>query len=500
MLYVYINDNSFRYDVGELIKVFMPPSSFEFIEEDAEVLQDDLLLTIYSAYGNGSGEISVHLTEEGRITCSVLTPEVLENGADASKKEIKDGIKRAVYHVFSKFFDYRPPWGVLTGVRPTKMVNEMSEAGMKEQEIKEKLKYFYYIQEEKINLLLNVCQNEREILKNTSDRKISLYIGIPFCPTKCIYCSFTSYPADILKMDAYMDALVQEIVFVGKELSERNLTIETLYIGGGTPTALSEEQLNRLLTQVRTSFDLNELKEYSIECGRPDTITEKKLEIMKSFGVHRISINPQTMKQETLSKIGRKHSTRQILEAYDLARRYAFESINMDLIAGLPNETPEDFRSSVDALIRLGPENITVHTLSFKKASKLKEKREEYTYKSEEQVSDMLRIASSLLDRNGYKPYYMYRQKYMSGNFENVGYCKNHRQCIYNIRIMEEKQTIIALGAGGISKVYYPSENRLERVPNVSNYEIYIERIQEMKDRKRNLIFANIDNKISNTL
>ncbi len=500
MLYVYINDDRFGYEVGELIKVFIPPSNFEFIKKETVDLSKDLLLIIYATYSDDYGEISVQLIEKGETIGSVSTPEVLENAYKAVKKDIKEGIKRGIFLLFKKYYHYQPPWGILTGVRPTKMVNEMAESGMKEQEIIEKLRYFYYIHEEKVNLLLEVCRNEKEILKNTLNKKISLYIGIPFCPSKCIYCSFTSYPADVQKMDKYLDALAQEIVFAGKKLSQANLEIETIYIGGGTPTALTESQLNRLLAQVDEAFDLSDLKEYSIECGRPDTITKKKLEIMKAFQVNRISINPQTMKEETLIRIGRKHSAQQIIEAYDLARQSGFDNINMDLIAGLPNETLEDFKYSINALLQLKPENITIHTLSLKKASKLKEEREEYTYESEEQVASMLNISSNLLKQYHYYPYYMYRQKYMSGNFENVGYCKKNNQCIYNIRIMEEKQTIIALGAGGISKIFYPFENRLERVPNVSNYEIYIERIQEMEERKSNLIFANIDNKISNTL
>ncbi len=501
MLYVYINESGFRYEVEELIKLFIPWSDFEFIEQEEGIQNKSFLLSSFISYDKGNVGISSELTKDGKKIDYVSTPQVMDHCENVTRKEIKEGVKRSVFLILRRLYDYTPPWGILTGVRPTKIVNEMIEAKFSHEEIRKKLNGLYYIDSEKINLLFNVCNNEKDILSTGSVKEISLYIGIPFCPTKCTYCSFTSYPAQIDRMNQYLEALIQEIIFVGNELINTELKIETLYIGGGTPTALTVNQLNRLLIQARESFELNDLKEYTVECGRPDTITSEKLKIMKSFGVNRISINPQSMNEKTLVEIGRNHTPEEIKEAFYLARKYGFHNINMDLIAGLPNETPVDFNYSINALIQMEPENITVHTLAIKRASKLKKIREEYSYYiGEEAISDMLEISSSLLHQYSYEPYYMYRQKYMSGNYENVGYCKNATQCIYNIRIMEEKQTIIALGAGGISKVFYPLENRLERVPNVSNYEVYIERIQEMIERKKNLIFANIDNKISNTL
>lgn len=526
MLTIYINESGYRYETEELIKLFVPPSGFTFIEDpllsisdthfsasanrsdDDELMQEDHnsviyrfpLLSIKLIHIDNYVYLTLDLVNEGQIIRTVSTPEILENNKDCSKKEIKDAVKRAVFLILADYYKYRPPWGILTGVRPTKIVNEYIENGMGEEDIIKKLKYYYYIEDEKINLLLKVCRNERKILGNTSTDEVSVYIGVPFCPSRCIYCSFASYPSEEKNMDIYLEAISKEIQFVGNMLSENGSKIETLYIGGGTPTALTESQLSRLLSCIQNNFDLKSLKEYTIEAGRPDTLTKEKLNIMKNKGVNRISINPQTMKDETLKLIGRKHSSKEIVDMIYLARECGMDNINMDLIAGLPEETPEDFKSSLDILLELKPENITVHTLALKRASKLKEIREEYNYEAENAVVEMLKISRELLESKGYTPYYMYRQKYMFGNHENVGYSKQDRFCIYNVRIMEEKQTIIALGAGGISKIYYPSENRLERVPNVSNYEVYIDRIDEMLDRKRKLVFANIDNKIKNTL
>ncbi|MGN0704943.1 MAG: coproporphyrinogen dehydrogenase HemZ, partial [Lentihominibacter sp.] len=260
--------------------------------------------------------------------------------------------------------------------------------------------------------------------------------------------------------------------------------LESFYIGGGTPTTLDAGQLEELLERVNISFDLGTLSEFTVEAGRPDTITEEKLRIMKQYGVTRISINPQTMKQETLDLIGRKHTVEETGRAFDMALSMWDGSVNADLIAGLPEESFDDFRNSLDRIITYGADNITLHTLAVKRASRLKEMDEEFNYKDEELREQMLVYASQALRDAGYRPYYLYRQKHTSGNTENIGYCRNDAVSVYNIRIMEEAQSILAMGAGGISKVYFPEENRLERVANVSNYEIYIDRIEEMTQRK----------------
>ena len=311
-----------------------------------------------------------------------------------------------------------------------------------------------------------------------------MYIGIPFCPTRCLYCSFTSNQASADKIAAYLEVLHREIAYTGDLLKRRGITPESFYIGGGTPTTLTAEQLSALLACVRDSFDMSGVREFTVEAGRPDTITEEKLDAILAGGAGRISINPQTMKAATLERIGRSHTPEQIVEAFQLAKKAGVPVINADLIAGLPGEDPADFEQSLKTIMALAPENLTVHTLAVKKASRLIELDADYCYRQGETVSDMLAIASALLREGGYLPYYLYRQKHMAGNLENTGYALSGTENLYNVRIMEENQTIAALGAGGISKVYFAPEDRLERVPNVSNYEIYMERIEEMLMRK----------------
>ena len=275
-------------------------------------------------------------------------------------------------------------------------------------------------------------------------------------------------------------------------MKECGITPETIYIGGGTPTTLRADQLKALIEQIKNFFDLSKLKEFTIEAGRPDTITDEKLETIKKQGIQRISINPQSMKQHTLDLIGRSHKPEDITSAFALASSYRFQSINADIIAGLPEENTEDFINTLEELIGLNPENITVHCLAVKRASKLKDIDKDFHYKQAEIVAEMLEASRKILGDAGYIPYYMYRQKHMAGAFENTGYCKKDKDCIYNIRIMDEHQTIIALGAGGITKVYYPAENRLERVANVTNYQEYINRIDEMLDRKEKNLFMEV--------
>jgi oxygen-independent coproporphyrinogen-3 oxidase len=288
----------------------------------------------------------------------------------------------------------------------------------------------------------------------------------------------------------YLDALEQEIRFAGEAVTKQGWYPESVYIGGGTPTTLKDQDMEKLLKTVRTSFDFERVKEFTVEAGRPDTITESKLAVLKENGVDRICINPQSMNQETLDRIGRLHRSEDVAEAFRTAQKIGFKVINADLIAGLPGEEPEDFLYSLKSIIDLKPDNITVHTLAVKRASRLKEIDEHYSYRQGEKVRLMLNSGQQILRDAGYVPYYLYRQKQMAGNLENVGYCFPGKESLYNIRIMEENQTILALGAGGISKVWYPDENRLERIPNVSNYEIYIERIEEMIQRKKDGIFT----------
>lgn len=445
MYNIYLEDNKAKYELTELVKMFLKPSDFQLVEEEQK--------------------------ESALIR--------MEGFAD------KNEAKRALFDQLSQLTGQKPDWGTLTGVRPAKLTMEYFRKGNDPDQVKQILKENYYLSDEKIKLLIDLCLLQREILKDCDPRAVGIYAGIPFCPTRCVYCSFTSNQVKYEKIPPYLEALHKEIDFVGQHLKNIGRQAESIYIGGGTPTTLNADDLGRLIAKMKGAFDMSTVREFTVEAGRPDTITEEKLRVIKDSGVGRISINPQSMKQRTLELIGRSHTPGEIVEAFKKAKEVEIPIINADLITGLPEEQPEDFRETLERIIELDPENITVHTLAVKRASKLIEQDADYNYRQGEVVREMLAIANDKLKAAGYAPYYMYRQKHMSGNFENIGWSKPGTESIYNIRIMEEDQTIVAMGAGGISKMYYPEENRLERVPNVSNYEIYIERIDEMIERKR---------------
>ncbi len=395
----------------------------------------------------------------------------------------KNEQKRQLYNILSEYTGKNLDWGILTGVRPLKLYRELTEKNGREA-AEQILQDEYYLSKEKLNLLSRTYDVQLQTNYDLDSKAVSLYIGIPFCPTRCLYCSFTSNKFSKEASILYMKALMKEISAVKNIFKKNGMYAESIYIGGGTPTSLDDEEFELLLSQIRDSFKCPKTREWTVEAGRPDTITINKLELIHKYGADRISINPQTMKQHTLDLIGRSHTPAQIIDAFKLAKAAGIENINADLITGLPEETPEDFRNSLDQIINLDPTNITVHTLAVKRASRLIDEDPEIAVRQADTVRNMLKIAQNTLKTANFEPYYLYRQKHMAGNFENVGYCTKGHQNVYNIRIMDENQSNIALGAGAISKIYYPEENRIERVPNVSNYQIYIERIDEMISRK----------------
>ena len=408
-----------------------------------------------------------------------------ENAAVFTFEGDKDALKRNIYRYLSEATGKSPKWGILTGIRPVKLAGELSDR-LGCEEAAKKLMEDYLIHPQKVSLVMDILDYQRRLLGRPHKDSISIYMGIPFCPTRCLYCSFTSNQVKKPEIDRYLQALYKEIDYCAERIRCGSYNAESLYIGGGTPTSLDEYQLEQLLDRICSSFDVRTMREFTVEAGRPDTITPEKLRLMKKYGVGRISINPQSMKQETLDIIGRAHTVRETEAAFEMARDAGFDCINADLIAGLPQEETDDFSRSLNRMIAMGAENITVHTLAVKKASRLMELDSDFNYKREDVCGSMLEYAHEALKKSGYEPYYLYRQKHTSGNTENVGFCRKDLISPYNVRIMEEAQSILALGAGGISKVYYPDENRLERVVNVSNYEIYIDRIDEMILRKEN--------------
>ncbi len=439
MYSISVPDEKHKYHVGELAKMFLPEDAF----------------CIY--VGQPDAEL------------------VIGAGGDYNDS------KRRAYAFFRKITGKDLDWGILTGVRPGKLYNELKARGEDPGTV---LKETYYVSDEKIALLRRVSESQQTVKRSPDPKAIGLYVGIPFCPTRCQYCSFTSNPYQRDASDAYLAALFREMEAVRKLMDRQGQTAESIYVGGGTPTSLEVDQLRLFLNRVRDLFVTDSTVEFTVEGGRPETITAEKLTVIQEAGAGRISINPQSMKQRTLDLIGRKHSPQQIREAFALAQQAGIGIVNADLITGLPEETPEDFRDSLSEVIALGPENVTVHTLAVKKASRMIEEDPRIALRQADNVRQMLQDADRMLTEAGFEPYYMYRQKHMAGNFENVGWCRPGTASLYNIRIMEEDQTIVAMGAGAISKVYFPAENRLERVPNVSNYQIYIERIDEMIARK----------------
>ena len=423
---------------------------------------------------------------------------LFEDGLDNDKEiidlksalmgESKDDIKREIFHKLSASTGLRPEWGILTGIRPVKLCGELIDThGI--DEARRILRNEYLIDDGKIDMITKMYNYQIASFGKAEDNSVGMYIGIPFCPTRCLYCSFISSQAENEKLEAYVDALISEIKAIGTRLDDSEFHIESLYIGGGTPTTLNESQLNRLLDAINLHLDIANTKEYTIEAGRPDTINLEKLKIIKAHGCERISINPQSMKPETLITIGRSHTPLEIEKAFELAHSLDFNSINADLIAGLPGEDLSDFDASLEKIIGLGADNITVHSLAVKRASRLKDEDPAFHYKQSNITNSMTAKGFETLCNRGFEPYYLYRQKHMAGAGENIGYCKPGKAGLYNIRIMDEHQSILALGAGAISKRFYPEENRLERIPNVSNIGHYINRLDEMIERKDKMFF-----------
>ena len=463
----------------------------------------------------------------------------------ADRKKTKNELKQQLYYLLTLYAGKTLPWGTLTGIRPTKIPMELLEEGKSEDEIRSYMKETYFASDEKIELSLAVAKRELELLSRIDyENGYSLYVGIPFCPSTCLYCSFTSYPLAkwANRMDEYLDALEKEIAFTAEACKHK--VLNSVYIGGGTPTTLSAEQMDRLLTMIGSYFGIadeqgrmiyadeymnevdaadeaqnsmdeaksengstdvegnaagsacengkarkkTQLLEFTVEAGRPDSITREKLEVIHKHNISRISINPQTMKEETLRLIGRQHTVQQTIDSFKLAREAGFDNINMDLIVGLPEETIEDVRETMRQLEELDPDNITVHSLAIKRAARLRMQKEQYENLHIENTAQTIDLTAECCHEMGLEPYYLYRQKNMAGNFENVGYAKPGKAGVYNILIMEEKQTIMALGAGATTKVVFEDGKRIERVGNVKDITNYLDRVDEMVERKRELL------------
>ena len=430
----------------------------------------------------------VKLELDGGSCFSVAGTELPE-GLDRQEQKMR--VTKIVYDYLSEFAEKKLAWGMLTGVRPTKLAMQKIESGMSEEESIRFLQEKYGVSEEKSNLAVDIALREKKLLSCLDYKDgFSLYAGIPFCPSICSYCSFSSSPIAVWKdkTDAYLDALCKELKAIAELTKGKKLN--TVYIGGGTPTTLEADQLDTLLTTIDENFSFEHLHEYTVEAGRPDSITEEKLRVMKNHPVTRISVNPQTMQQKTLDIVGRKHTVQDVRDIFRMARALGFDNINMDLIAGLPQETAEDMQDTLRQIEELAPDSLTVHSLAIKRAARMN--REDAGVNLGEEIAQMVEDSAASAKRMELLPYYLYRQKNIAGNFENVGYAKVDKAGIYNILIMEEKQTIYAAGAGATTKIVLPEKIRLDnnketnliRIENVKDITEYINRIDEMIARK----------------
>lgn len=487
MITVELNRKNFEYDIHSLVKAFYPEQEVRIRYEEApEEGTIQLPRLVISFVPENPGEENIEgIRVKLLARLEILGQDEIRIPADAGRKEIKNELKRLLYRMLSGYTGRQLPWGNLTGIRPTKIPMSLLDQGWKDSEIAGYMRDTYYTSDAKTRLAIQIANRERRILQDINFKNgYSLYVGIPFCPSICLYCSFSSSPLHLWKdkVDAYLDALCKEIdyasdAFAGKELN-------TVYIGGGTPTTLEPYQLDRLLSRLEDRFCFDKLKEFTVEAGRPDSITREKLAVLREHGISRISINPQTMNQETLDLIGRRHTVQETVQAFELAREMGFDNINMDLIVGLPGEEKAEVEHTMQEISRLAPDNITVHSLAVKRAARLRLFREEHKEMTMVNNREIMDMTAAYAEQMKLYPYYLYRQKNMAGNFENVGYAREGKAGIYNILIMEEVQSILALGAGASTKMVW-ARDRIERIENVKDIKNYIERIDEMIERKR---------------
>ncbi|HEY8888768.1 MAG TPA: coproporphyrinogen III oxidase [Clostridium sp.] len=466
MIKVKVNNTQFNYDVFQIINLFFFFPDIKFVEENYDFNIDVKENVIELQKGSESFEYLIN-----------------------KSYKLKDEVKKAVFLYFSKNTTLELPWGTVIGIRPSKKALELLQKGVSEDNIIAYFKDKHVTREDKARLCIDVAKFERNIVNKEKDN-ISIYIDMPFCPTRCIYCSFTSNPIGSCKniVGPYLEALSHEIKSISNYIKEKNLNIECIYFGGGTPTSVNDEQFEKIMECVYEAFIENsKVKEFTVECGRPDSITRQKLITMKKYGVHRISINPQTMNDDTLELIGRNHNVNDVYEKFDMARELGFDNINMDLIVGLPGEKISHIIRTCDKILGIKPDSVTIHGMSIKRASRLHENMlNNYRFEvpAQEELNKMYGLTVELSKKLNMKPYYMYKQKNMVGNMENVGYAIPGKEGIYNIQMIEEKQTVIALGADAVSKVVFLDENRHERFANVKDVREYIKRVDEMIEKK----------------
>ena len=487
MIKVYLNGHKLEYEIKDIINLFFN-DNIVFVNEIPASSRD---IFISSSLSEKAGEIVVSskVIDSDIYEEEITKREITEDSSMSRRKIIKRAVKFGLMRVLVKATKKEIPWGMLTGIRPTKVVQELFDKGMNDDEILNKLQVDFGVFNSKASIMIQVARNEAKILNRNNDPNIiSVYVGIPFCPDRCLYCSFTSNPIKKYAkvVDSFIEAIKKEINAVGKIIDAKGWKIESLYMGGGTPTSLNNEQMCMILEEVDRVFKLSSIEEFTIEAGRPDTLDREKLATMKKYGVNRISINPQTMNHETLRLIGRNHSIEDIETAFNITRAEGFDNINMDVIVGLPGEDESMMLNTLDRIKTLGPESLTVHTLAIKRGSKLVQDKKNYVLPDESEVQAMIELCRSKAAEMGMIPYYLYRQKNMVGHQENVGYSFSGKECTYNIKMIEEVQSILALGPGAVTRYLYRETGAIEKIFNDKSVEGYIARIDEMIERKIN--------------
>ena len=463
-----IDSHPFRYEMEALCRMFLHGRELKITEEAEIPPKEDYIYTALEG-----DEITVKAKIDGKYAEAKRTAE----------NDHARNMELAVFGVLTEILSIRPKWGVLTGIRPVKLAMQLHDMGLSEEKIRKKLKEERLVSDEKLDLLLTTMEHELEIRASSRPNSVSLYISIPFCPSRCSYCTFTSHSVEKAAklIPQYVELLCGELKDIAVLIDEIGLHLETVYMGGGTPTVLTAKQLDRVLSTVNESFDMTGVRELTVEAGRPDTITAEKLAVLKKNGVGRISINPQTMDDEVLAAIGRKHTAEDVKNAFALAKTFGFDSINMDLISGLPGDNMEKFRKTIAEVIAMNPDNITLHTLTVKHGANLAPMAQSVFAATADAMNE---YAYGEFAKAGYFPYYLYRQKGTVDNLENVGFCKPGKEGIYNIFIMDETHTILSAGAGGVTKLKAPYDKKIERIFNFKYPYEYIERFELMNERK----------------
>ena len=463
-----IDSHPFRYEMEALCRMFLHGRELKITEEAEIPPKEDYIYTALEG-----DEITVKAKIDGKYAEAKRTAE----------NDHARNMELAVFGVLTEILSIRPKWGVLTGIRPVKLAMQLHDRGLSEEEIRKKLKEERLVSDEKLDLLLTTMEHELEIRASSRPNSVSLYISIPFCPSRCSYCTFTSHSVEKAAklIPQYVELLCGELKDIAVLIDEIGLHLETVYMGGGTPTVLTAKQLDRVLSTVNESFDMTGVRELTVEAGRPDTITAEKLAVLKKNGVGRISINPQTMDDEVLAAIGRKHTAEDVKNAFALAKTFGFDSINMDLISGLPGDNMEKFRKTIAEVIAMNPDNITLHTLTVKHGANLAPMAQSVFAATADAMNE---YAYGEFAKAGYFPYYLYRQKGTVDNLENVGFCKPGKEGIYNIFIMDETHTVLSAGAGGVTKMKAPYDKKIERIFNFKYPYEYIERFEFMNERK----------------